>query len=83
MDCFANKNGFCSVLQNKTNAIRVNAENCFNCSFFKTHEQYVEDRLAYLDKEIDFLGLGETAARRLRAKLLETLKGGEPSAKEE
>lgn len=80
MDCFANKNGLCSVLQNKSKAIRVNAEICFNCSFFRTHEQYVEDRLAYLDKEIDFLGLGETSAERLRAKLSETLGGGETNA---
>lgn len=45
--CFADKGvSKCSVLTSK---------DCNNCRFYKTVEQYIEDRLKYRNKEMAYL----------------------------
>lgn len=82
MNCFASKKGTCTLLRIEGTPDIANNKNCASCPFFKTREQYVKDRLAFLDKEIMFLDLDEKQANRLYSRLSEFLKGVEPNAKE-
>lgn len=57
MKCFADKEqNKCAVLIDK---------NCTDCKFFKTENQYKNDRLKYFEKECKFRKLSATAAERL------------------
>ena len=57
--CFADKGSNCGALKEKA---------CDNCRFKKTKQQFAREALKSIDNEINFRGLSEYQAYRLREK---------------